>query len=44
MIELIRKASETVKELIKLVKQLDELLIRIISLAGWIIILIHLLK
>lgn len=31
-----------IKELIKLVEQLEKLLIRIISLAGWIIILIKL--
>lgn len=33
-----------IKELIKLVTQLEKLTIRIISLIGWILILIELLK
>ena len=33
-----------IKELIKLIKELDELLVRIISLVGWILILIQLVK
>lgn len=33
-----------IKELIKLVTQLEELTIRIISLAGWILILIKLFR
>lgn len=35
---------ETIKKLTKLVKQLDELMVKIISLAGWIIILIKILE
>lgn len=33
-----------IKELIKLVAQLEELMIRIISLVGWILILIKLFR
>nr|DAU25766.1 MAG TPA: hypothetical protein [Caudoviricetes sp.] len=33
-----------IKELIKLIEQLEKLMIRIISLVGWILILIELLK
>lgn len=40
----IRKATETVKELLKLVEQIEKLMIRIISLIGWILIIILLLK
>lgn len=40
----IRKATETVKELLKLVEQIEKLVIRIISLLGWILIIILLLK
>nr|DAG35753.1 MAG TPA: hypothetical protein [Caudoviricetes sp.] len=40
----IRKATETVKELLKLVEQIEKLMIRIISLLGWILIIILLLK
>lgn len=36
--------SETVKELLKLVEQIEKLMIRIISLIGWILIIILLLK
>lgn len=41
---MINKWVETIKELNKLVAQLEKLFIRIISLAGWIIILIELIK
>lgn len=34
MIDKIRKATETVKELLKLVEQIEKLVIRIISLLG----------
>ncbi len=44
MIDKIRKATETVKELLKLVEQIEKLVIRIISLLGWILIIILLLK
>ncbi|MFW5677368.1 MAG: hypothetical protein ACOCNL_14080 [Acetivibrio ethanolgignens] len=37
-------AIQTIKELIKLLEQLEKLLIRIISLVGWVIILLHLLE
>lgn len=40
----IRRATETVKELLKLVEQIEKLMIRIISLIGWILIIILLLK
>ena len=40
----IRKATETVKELLKLVEQIEKLMIRIISLLGWILIINLLLK
>lgn len=36
--------EDKIKELIKLVEQLEKLLIRIISLLGWILILIELIK
>lgn len=42
MIEKIKKAVETVKELQKLVAQLEKLTIQIVSIVGWILILIHL--
>lgn len=35
--------SEKIKKLIKLVQQLNKLMIEIISLVGWVIILIKLL-
>ncbi len=41
--EIERNAGNS-KELIKLVEQLDELAIRIISLLGWIYILVSLIK
>lgn len=37
------KAEKIIKELIKLVQQLNKLAIEIISLVGWILILIKLL-
>ena len=40
----IRKATETVKELLKLLEQIEKLMIRTISLLGWILIIILLLK
>ena len=40
----LKEMQEIVKELIKLVEQLDELAIRIISLLGWIYILVSLIK
>ena len=40
----IRKATETVKEILKLLEQIEKLMIRIISLLGWILIIILLLK
>lgn len=36
--------EDKIKELIKLVEQLEKLLIRIISLIGWILILIEMIK
>lgn len=44
MIEKIRSLTETVKELLKLLEQIEKLTIRIISLLGWILIIINLLK
>ena len=44
MIEKIRSLTETVKELLKLLEQIEKLTIRIISLIGWILIIINLLK
>ncbi len=44
MIDKIRRATEIVKELLKLLEQIEKLTIRIISLVGWILILILLLK
>lgn len=44
MIEKIKKAVETVKELQKLVAQLEKLTIQIVSIVGWILILIHLFE
>lgn len=41
---MINKWVEKIKELNKLVAQLEKLFIRIISLVGWIIILIELIK
>lgn len=41
---MISKWVEKIKELNKLVAQLEKLLIKIISLVGWIIILIELIK
>ena len=38
------KLEDKIKELIKLVEQLEKLLIRIISLIGWILILIEMIK
>lgn len=35
--------DEKIKELIKIVEQLEKLLVRIISLIGWIIILLNLI-
>ena len=36
--------EDKIKELIKLVEQLEKLMIRIISLVGWVLILIKLIK
>lgn len=36
--------SDKIKELIKLVGQLEKLVIKLISLVGWIIILIEIMK
>lgn len=36
--------SERIKELIKLLEQLEKLLIRLISVVGWLLILIKLLS
>ncbi len=41
---MINKWAEKTKELNKLVEQLEKLFIKIISLVGWIIILIELIK
>lgn len=38
------KLEDKIKELIKVVENLEELVIRIISLVGWVIILIKILK
>jgi hypothetical protein len=40
----IRELTEKVKELIKLVAQLNKLLIEVVSTIGWILIIISLLK
>ena len=37
------KLEDKIKELFKLAEQLEKLTIRIISLVGWIFILIHLI-
>lgn len=37
------KREDKIKELIKLVEQLEKLMIRIISLVGWVLILIKLI-
>lgn len=37
------RLEDKIKELIKVVENLEELLIRIISLVGWVIILIKIL-
>ena len=42
--KLINQWVEKIKELNKLVAQLEKLLIKIISLVGWILILIELIK
>lgn len=44
MLKKLKEMRMIVKELIKLAKELDELAIRIISLIGWIFILISLIK
>ena len=36
--------SDKIKELIKLIGQLEKLLIKLISLVGWILILIEIIK
>lgn len=41
---MINKWVEKIKELNKLVAQLEKLLVKIISLVGWILILIELIK
>jgi len=40
----VNQVESKIKELIKLVGQLEELTIRIISLVGWILILIKLFR
>ena len=40
MLEKIKKLAEIAKELIKLAEQLEKLVIRIVSLFGWIVILV----
>lgn len=44
MIEKIKKAVVIVKELQKLVTQLEKLTIQIVSIVGWLLILIHLFQ
>ena len=44
MIEKIKRAAEIVKELLKLLEQIEKLVIRLISIAGWIFILISVLQ
>ncbi|MGN0331495.1 MAG: hypothetical protein ACI4D9_00465 [Lachnospiraceae bacterium] len=44
MIEKIKKAVVIVKELQKLVAQLEKLTIQIVSIVGWLLILIHLFQ
>lgn len=39
-----KKLRENVKELTKLVAQLDELMVKIISVVGWVLILIKILE
>lgn len=44
MVNKIKRVTEIVKELLKLLEQIEKLTIRIISLLGWILIIILLLK
>jgi uncharacterized membrane protein len=39
-----QKVTKKIKELAKLVAQLNKLLIKVISLVGWVLILIHLVN
>lgn len=41
---MINKLIEKIKELIKLVSQIEKLFIKVISLAGWILILIEMFR
>ncbi len=40
----VEKLKDKIKELIEVVEELEKLVIKIISLVGWILILIYLLK
>lgn len=42
--EFIKELKDIIKELIQLLEQLDKLMIRIISFAGWVVILIIVLR
>ena len=44
MVDKIKRLTEIVKELLKLLEQVEKLTIRIISLLGWILIIILLLE
>lgn len=44
MVDKIKRLTEIVKELLKLLEQIEKLTIRIISLLGWILIIILLLE
>lgn len=44
MIKFIRSLTKIVKELLELSGEVEKLLIRIVSLIGWILIIIHLLS
>ena len=44
MIEKIKRATEIVKELLKMLTQIEKLVIKMVSILGWILILILLLK
>lgn len=40
----IKKATEVARELLKLLTQVEKIVIQMISLVGWIAILIHILQ
>ena len=40
----IKKATEVAKEILKLLTQVEKIIIQIVSIAGWIVILISILR